>query len=368
MANEWVGVIQANAPLFVKGYEDLTIRNRYILSLLKQRGRLEYSQSGYECNWQVQFDQNNVNQYADGGLLDFNRSDLYRRCTLDWRAYTATDLMTKLEKAKNQGTTQLINRYNEIGKQLMKSIADKFGGELYKDGNETGRENCIHGIESFMGTGTTVAADRIAKPDDSYAGRNTDLGDQGGNWSTDLTTSPNANVDTDWPDGNGDVKYDFYSPKILNWSSTNWGTASQTWLDNCHFVISQGQTWLTMTGGKDAQVDVFVCAANLFQGYKNSLESLRRVIVPHKGANDLGFGNVINQDGMAVMADYDCPVNTGYFFNANKMKLSSLHSELFWTEGPTFDIRTLSWLWAVGFFGNAKFDVKWFGKTKNIAT
>lgn len=367
MANEWAGVIHTNAPKFVKGYEDLTIRNRYILSALRQRGRMEFNQGSYECNWQVQYRQPPVNTYADGANLDFARQDLFRRLTVDWRGYVATDLMTLKEKEMAKGDTNLIKRYDEVGKQLMSSITDHFGGELYKDGYETDRENAIHGLESFMGSGTTVAADRIAKPDDTYGGRNTDLADQGGSWSATLSTYPNANVATDWPDGNGNVEYDYLAPKLLNWSSTNWGTGSTTWEDNCHRVISQGQTWLTMTGGKEAMVDLFVCAANLYQGYKNSLEGLRRVIVPHKEANDLGFGNAINQDGMAVMADYDCPVNTGYFINFDKMHLCSLMPQLFWSKGPTEDHRTLSWLWTVGFFGQAKFSPKYFGKAKNYA-
>ncbi len=367
MANEWVGVIQANAPEFVKGYEDLTIRNRYILMLMKQKGRFEYNKGGYELNWQFQFDENNFSPYADGGNLAFDRSDLWRRLTIDYRAYVGTDLMTDLEKEKNKGNTQLINRYNEIGKQLMSGISNRFGGELYKDGNEAGRENCIHGLESFMGSGTTVAADRIAKPDNDYAGKATDVGTFGGAWSNSLSTSPNANLATDWPDGSGDVKYDCLSPKLVNWSSTSWGTGATTWEDNCHRVLSQGQTWLTMTGGKESQVDLFVCASNLFQGYKNSLENLRRVVVPHKGANDLGFGMAINQDGMAVMPDYDCPVNVGYFLNASQMYICSQKPELFWTKGPDWAIERLSWLWACGFYGNAKFNTKFFGKVKNYA-
>ena len=368
MANEWIGLVAANAPDFAKGYEDLTIRSRYILSLAKQKGRFEFNKKGYEWNWQVQFDQQNVTQYADGGNLDFERSDLFRRMTIDSRGYTATDKMNDKEKEQYGGNTGLINRYNEIGKLLMQSLSDKFGAELYKDGNATGRENSIHGIESFMGNGTTVAADIFAKPDDDYAGRATDLGDQGGSWSAVLTTPPNASVATDWPYGSGDAKYDYLAPKMPNWSSSNWGTGVQTWKGNCHFVISTGQTVLTMTGGTKGAVDVFVCATDMFQGYKNSLETLRRVVVPHKGANDLGFGMAINQDGMAIMPDFDCPANTGYFINVDQMKICSQTSSLFFSKGPEYDIKLNAYLWLMGFYGNCQWNPKWHGKTKNFAS
>jgi hypothetical protein len=367
MANEWIGLVATNAPDFAKGFEDLTVRSRYILSLAKQRGRFEYNKKGYEWNWQVQFDQQNVTQYADGGNLDFERSDLFRRLTIDSRGYTATDKMTDKEKEQYGGNTGLINRYNEIGKLLMQSMSDKFGGELYKDGNAAGRESSIHGIESFMGSGTTVAADLVAQPSDTYAGRSTALAADGGTWSSVLTTSPNAAVDTDWPNGQGDSKYDYMAPKLLNWSSSNWGTSSATWASNGHFVISQGQTWLTMTGGAKGAVDVFVCAADLFQGYKNSLATLRRVIVPHKGANDLGFGMAINQDGMAIMPDFDCPVNTGYFINVDQMKICSQTANLFFSKGPEYDIKTNAFLWLMGFYGNCQWNPKWHGKAYNYA-
>jgi hypothetical protein len=211
-----------------------------------------------------------------------------------------------------------------------------------------------------------AAGDKIAMPDDTYGdgAMATDLGDQGGSWSSALTTYPNATLAKDWPDGNGDSEYDYLSPKLVNWSSTAWGTGSTLWEDNCWRVISQAITWLTTTGGEDGMPDICVLASNLFQGYKNHEEAIRRISIPHKVASDLGFGgNTLNQDGCAISSDFDCPANTGYMLNCSTITIRSLFPELFWMEGPDKDPRTLwSWLWGIGFFGNVDWQPKFVAK------
>jgi hypothetical protein len=115
--------------------------------------------------------------------------------------------------------------------------------------------------------------------------------------------------------------------------------------------------------------DLCVLAPDLFQGYKNHEETIRRINIPHKGAADLGFeGNVLNQDGCAIMADFDCPVTTGYMVNTSTISIKSLFPELFWMEGPDKDPRSAwSWLWGIGFFGNATFQPKYVAKFDNYA-
>jgi len=371
--DEWIGVVHATRPKYMKGASDLTIRGRLILSLLKKKGRIVLNQSGTTCNWQVEFSQPPVISYADGGQVDFSNHDALRQLEIDWRGYVATDTLTKKQNAMNAGDEQLVNLYQTKQNRLMKSLRNNFAGEMYKDGSASGRENNVHGLETFMGDGTTVVADRVAQPSDTYGigALSTALGDQGGSWSSDLGTSPNAAVATDWPDGQGDSEYDYLSPKLVNWGSTSWGTTSpsNTWILNAWRVIGQTITWLTTTGGPEGMPDICVLAPNLFQGYKNAAESKQRIVVPHKGAQDLGFGNVLNQDGVAIQGDFDCPVDTGYMLNLDEMKLCSIMPQLFWTEGPDKDPRSLwSWLWGTGFFGNCQFtSPKHFAKMYNYA-
>lgn len=371
MSDEWIGIIHSTRPKYMKGASDMTIRKRLFFAMLRSKGRITYNNSGDEFKWQLEFSQPQVTQHGDGSLIDFGNHDAFRQATLDWRGYVATDSMTMKQREMNKGQEALINLFQTKQKRLMKSIDNKFAGECYKDGNAAGRENSIHGLESFLAERTAPAAgDRIAEPGDTYGGLATNLADQGGSWSSNGSSYPNATLAKDWPDGQGDSEYDYYAPKLVNWSSTGWGTGSTTFEDNCWRVIGQTITWLTIPGGDDGMPELCLLAPNLFQSYKNHEEAIRRINVPHKKSNDLGFaGNVLNQDGCAISADFDVPYNTGYMLNTSNVEIASLMPELFWMQGPDRDPRTAwSYLWGCGFYGNMRTDSpKFYAKLKNFA-
>lgn len=363
MSEEWVGIIHSTMPKYMKGASDLTMRRRLLLARLRQKGRIEYNASGDECRWQVEFSQPAVEAYADGGVLDFANHDAFRQCILDWRGYTARDAISEKQRQMNKGAQALINLFQTKQSRLMKSLDNNFAGEFFVDGNAAGNESRVHGVGSFTGAGTVAAGDIIAQPSDTYAGLSTALANEGGSWADTLTTQPNSTISTDWPYGNGDTEYDFFSPKLTNFSSTAWGTSSATdWETNCLRAIGTTITWLTHTGGEDGMPDICLLSSNLFQQYKQKQLASQRIIVPHKGAQDLGFENVLNQDGCMITSDFDVAANTGYMLNTSTIGVRSLMPELFWQKGPTEDIRTLSYLWAVGFFGNLYFQPKYVGK------
>jgi hypothetical protein len=369
MADEWIGIINTTRHKYMKGASDLTLRKRLLLAMLKKRGRIEYNCSGDELRWQVEFSQPSVSAYGDGGVIDFSNHDAYRQLGVDWRGYVATDTMTKKQRQMNSGDEALVKVFQNKQNNLMKAISNNFCGELYKDGSTAGRENNIHGLETFMAAGTVAAGDKIAACNDTYGetGLETDLGAYGGSWSANMTTPNNASLATDWPDGQGDSEYDFLSPKLLNWSSTAW-TGQTEWESNAWRCISQMITWLTLTGDSDGMPTLIPLAGNLFQGYKDAQEIKTRITVPHKESQDLGFGQTLNQDGVALYSDFDCPADTGYALNLSTITICSLFPELFWMEGPDKDPRTLwSYLWGTGFFGNVKYQPKHTGKLHNYA-
>jgi hypothetical protein len=371
-SDEWIGIIHSTMPKYLKGASDLTIRKRLMLAMLRRRGRILYNMSGDQCIWQVEFSQPPVEQYSDGGVIDFANHDAFRQLAVDWRGYVATDSLSKKQRAMNSGKEALIPLFTTKQSRLMKSIDNKFAGELYKDGEAVGRESSVHGFETVLGVGTVTNADKIAAPSDTYSlrSKSTVLGTEGGQWTSGGVAVPNnASIGTDWPDGSGDSEYDYLSPKLVNWSANSWGTNSQLWEENAWRVIGQTITWLTLTGGEDGMPTLCAMAGNMFQGYKNSQEALRRINIPHKEAQDLGFGQVLNQDGCALYPDFDCPINTAYMVNLNTVELKSLFSELFWYEGPDKDPRTAwSYLWGTGFFGNMTMQPKHLAKIFNYDT
>jgi hypothetical protein len=363
----WQGTIMNTAPKYLAGFSDSTVRKRLILRLLKQKGRLKYKVGGDICHWNVKYMEPPVTAYGDGGNIDFSRHNLYQQLAIDWRGYKATDLMTEQERLQNSGDVQIINRYAQILPDLLDSLQNTFCSELYIDGYASGNENRLHGLQSFTGIGTVAAGDIIGQPSDTYGGLSTALANKGGSWDDTLTTQPNSTISTDWPSGTGDAQYDYISPKLMNWSSTGWGTGSTTWENNCTRVLRRTTSWLTLSGGMDGKPTIHLMDGDLFYGYKNKIEAKQRVIIPHKGADDLGFSDVLNQDGVMIQEDYDCPVQTFYSMNVNQMSLASQDSVLFGSRGPLYSIDNDAYKFMVGFFGNARYNPKHFAEGKGRA-
>ena len=130
MANEWIGVIHTTAPKYLSGAADNTIRKRLILSLLKQKGRIKFNENSYQCNWDVEFKEQPVEAYGDGGTLNFSRHDLYRQLNVDWRGYKATDLMTEKERLMNDGALTLLVSVNEVFESCLSAYMPSPGCSL----------------------------------------------------------------------------------------------------------------------------------------------------------------------------------------------------------------------------------------------
>jgi hypothetical protein len=372
MSTEWSGVTKVTLTKYTKGAEDHTLKNYKWLALLKQKGRITFNHAGKDLQWQVEMKQHTVQDYGDDGVINFARMDPYELMSVDWRGYVAADRMTKKEKLMNRGPQALIERYSTIGKRLIKSIRDKFSAELYVDGHATGFENRLCGIESFMGSGTTVAADLIAQPSDTYgsslAAKSTALANKGGSWTADRATPPNAAVATDWPYGTGDDQYHYISPKLVNYKSTSWGTGSTTWEDNGERAMREMIMWCVLNSGKEGMLDLINLEPSLYTTYSNSIAPKQRINVDQNTPlRALGFKDTHVLDGVEITSEYGIGATKGYGLNFDEMELCSLNDELFFSDGPNYDPATLSWLYAVGFFGNLKFNPKAFGKLDDYA-
>ena len=364
---EFAAVLKEAAPAYLKGRADNTIRNRLLLTLLAKNGRIKYNASSHKLYWDVKAGQRVIEAYGDDGVINFQRSDLHEQLNIDWRGYKMSDRMTEKQRLMLGDLTAIINRYSGIAEDMMDDLQDGFCGELFIDGYDAANTNRLHGLESFFAKGTTPAADRVGKPDDTYGGHSTAVATRGGTWSSNLSTSPNANLATDWPDGNGTADYDWNSPKLINYASSNWGTGSTTWADNCERVLGQTTIWTTLTGGKKGRPTIYLLSGDLFYEYQNKMRAKYRISVPHSEANDLGFTDTLNQDGVMIQADFDVPAGTGYGLNINQMCLESLDNVLFSSRGPEYDINTDGYLWLIGFFGNARYNVKHFSKLADFS-
>lgn len=372
---EWTGVVNTTAKKYLKGASDNTIRSRLLLAMMQRRGRISYRHSGYELRFQIEYLQPPVRSYGDGGIIDYARQDRWRQLVLPWRGYYTSDAMTEKERLMNRSTEQLIDRYAQITPGLEKAIRDAFGKEIYIDGYASGNLDRLIGLESFMGVDsyTPVDDDVVMQPDDNYGGKSTTLQSEGGSWSSDVLSTARPILESsfvyDWPDGNGDSRFDWLSPKLVRWNSHIWtGGSAEDWETNCERCIRRTILWQTITGGQEGRPDLFLTTGHLLYDFKNNFAGSTRVVIPHKEAEDLGFGDTLNLDGVAVSAEFDCPVNTAYGLNLNQMEMMCLYNQLFYPMGPEWDPRTMSYLFCVAFFGNMKFNPKAFSKLFPYAT
>jgi len=363
---EALTVVNTTARKYFAGAADLTVRRRLFLRLLSEAGRISFNENGESCYWNVEFSQPPVQSHGASGEYSFDEHDLYRQLNVDVRGYVATDKMDFKNTLMNKGNVAIINRYKRIMPNLKKSLDDHFHGELYIDGYATGNGNRLHGLQSFLGYGTVAAGDIVAVPSDTYGTRSTALASESGQWSTDLGTKPNSTIGTDWPDGKGDSDYDYLSPIIVNSSSTAWG-ATTNWEDNCGKILRRTTTWLTKNGGKDGRPTCYMMGNNKFNGFQDYHEAKFRNIIPHPEARDLGFPDTLNQDGVMVKYEFDVPATEVYAINVHQMELASWDDVLFGTRGPYYDIKSDAYLFKAGFFGNARYQPKYFALIKDLA-
>jgi len=357
--SEGIIAVQATAPRYLKGAVDNTIRNRLWLAMLKKHNRIKTGDHGaVSLTWDVEFSEPEIRQNGDAGQQVFTEHDAYRQLTIDVRGYVGTDRLTLKKKLMNDSPLAIVNLYDRKLPKLIKSMTNNFGNELYIDGYATGNGNRLIGMESFLGDdGNTVAADLVANPSDTYADRSTALAALGGTWSSGLGSGnyPNATIATDWPYGQGTSEYDYIAPKLINYTSSSWPTGSILWRDNCSAVMRRARTWCKSVGGEGRAPYCHMLSPELYDAFEDYQEDKFRTVVPHKSSQDLGFEDTLNFNGAAVKHEFDVPAGVGYGLNLNEMLLSSIHDDFFYSFGPEWDTKSLSYLYLVGFFGNIRF-------------
>lgn len=365
---ESLAIVRSTAPKYWKGESDLTFRNRAMLAFLQKYGVIQLrANPSYAQTWTVKYKEPPVTTFVDRADIQFNATQLREQLTIDMVAYKATDSMSLHEYTYNsQSPTQIIDLYRRKSEDLSQQMTNNFCAEIFNDGYTN--LNRFKGIESFFATGTTIAADRVAQPSDSYGGNNTTLADKGGAWSSSLTTSPNANVATDWPFGTGDPQYDYLAPLIVNTSSTNWSSTS--WEENseeCMQYMRVAQMHRCGKAMKSRAPYIHLFGINRYNDWLTFHRARNTQVVPFKEGIDLGFPDMINFDGTAVTHDYDVGPDVGYYVCPEMMEFFTPQDMLFKPEGPTWSISDQAWLYIITQFGQFRFQPKFFGKYLDVA-
>ncbi len=357
MADAWIGLVTEKAPVFVKGAIDLTIRERLELALLQKHGNIKLNHdTSYEEFYDVDYAEPPVTGFGDGARATFSRRNYLKQATKNSRGHITSDEMHIKEKAQlGHNDTNLVNRYKRIIPKLIDAVKKTIGLEMYIDGGATGNEFAFEGFETFTGgyTEPSDEGDKIALPTDTYNNLSCALA-SAGTWSTDFAAAdyPHATLATDWPEGKGDPQYDYWSPKLVHYPSTAWGTNFTTWSANAERAVRATGSWLHVTAGINRAKLVSLMSSHMLDDFKNAQSAKGQTLLEHPEARDLGFPAVLNFDGIMLQTSFGIPVNSCYIFDVTKAQLEFLEDEMIKVDGPNWDPNSQSFKFTARSFGN----------------
>lgn len=351
----------------IREVEQAFLRNYQIGALLEANGRLVYGYSGEGFDWPVQYRIHNVEGNTGETQRNFVRRNLWKVANQEFRGYQTTDSMFYREFLSNKGEEGIVKVYDRFVERLETSMKQTLGGEYYIDGEITANNQSWHGLETLFNTADTRgtvdphtydvdeaekraanAEDIVGYPQGSYAGLNMQLGYYGGENETGKV----------WPDGLADPEFDFWTPLIVNYTTTSTllPSATNTWAgqgtEAMRYAIINCQRNVSMEG----QITNILLNRELYRQLLDSLASKERInITSETGLRALGYKNVINFDGVEVSWEVAVPSGVGYGINYNQMQLISMDDVLLRSEGPEYDMDSQSFKAVVSTLSNIKY-------------
>lgn len=357
---EALQTLKTTVPLYFKEATDHTIRNRLLLKLLEIEGNIVLNVKTPEIYWDIEVREPKVRALGGNDRHTWSETDAYEQLKISHAELESTDIMRRRFQMINSNSPQAI--VQEAGKKmdrLVRAMTRKLNSQFYVD-NSGANSNYMTGIKSFLKyAAPDDAGDWILVPDTgvSYGGMSVELGSLGGNWSSNLTTSPSTNAGTDWPLGQGSTEYDFNTPKMINTSAAIAGSSG--WANNCLKAIRRMNRAITSTGGQGESPNVHLFSQEMYSAIEDELEKRERTRVSDYAAN-LGFPETLTYNGCLLTTDYDCPADEGFAINPAHCSLHSVHSELFFTDSDWSTESQLS-AFLVGFLGNWAHTPKYTG-------
>jgi len=343
----------------IREVEESMLRNFQLGALLESAGRVNYNNSGEGFDWPVQYRLHKVEGNTGETQRNFARRNLWKTANLEFRGYQTTDAMYYREFRSNKGPEGIVKVFDKFVQRLETSMTQAFGGEYYVDGSASGNEQSWHGLESmFVLNGTVTAtsgaqrtanaADIVGYPNDTYAALSTVLGNYGGeNESSQY-----------WPDGIADGEFDFWSPLVVNYTTTHEDLPSttNTWAgqgdEAMRYAIINSQRNASKTG----QITNILLARDLYMGLLNIIDDKERIAISSENSlRALGFKQTVNFDGIEVSWEAGIESGVGYGLNYDNIELKSMDESLLRSEGPEYDIHSQAFVAAVSTLSNLKF-------------
>lgn len=333
MSGPWQNVAAATIPQFMRGAIDATYRRYKWLALLQAKGKVTFNNGGSRVERVIKYRQAQLQQYEDGQGITFPKVARHKRAVQDWAAYVMPEFISRTDKLMNKGTEALVDLFSNKVETLMKEFTAQFHSQLYVDGNATGFEDAIDGVETFFGMSGASSAGFVGLPNSTYSGLSCALQAAGGSWSV------NGSSVSTWPIGSGDPQYDYWSPMIVLYDDAAFSIPTTTWAARGEEVIRFALTHSMRNASTDGMTDVVMLAPELWRLYKNLTAGKERITVA-RGESDslisLGFKDTMELDGAEITSEFGVKSNTGYGLNFDQMELQSMNPDLFNFVGPTY--------------------------------
>lgn len=350
--SDWARAAATTLADHVREEEQAWIRNYQMGALLESQGRITYNAAGRGFDWPVRYRVHELEANTGETSRNFARRNLNIVANLPYRGYQATDLIYEREMLENRGEAAVVRVFENLVGRLEESMKQGLATQWYIDGNATGNTLLWHGLESIFATNGTVnstsgaqrtatAADYVAYPSDTYAGISTILGNYGGENESGQY----------WPDGVADEEYDFWTPLIVNYTSTSFGGTADTWAAQGDEAMRYGIIHSQRNTSLDGQMtNIFLNRTRYFE-MLNLMDGKEQInITSDNELRALGFKNTFVFDGVTVSWETAVPNTSphedgtramaGYGINFKCLELKCMYDTLFKTEGPEYDMDT----------------------------
>jgi hypothetical protein len=355
---DWARTVQTTIANHIADVEEAMLRDHKMGAMLQASGRVLLNQEGRGFDWDVQYRNHEIEGNTGQTARNFAPRNLWKKAYLEYRGYQVTDAMYEKERLENRGRAAQIKVWDKLIDRLKTSMKEGLAGQYWIDGNATGNEQSWHGTESFFGATQTInistgaartanAADWVAYPNDTYAGLSTVLGNYDGEQNTGAV----------WPLGTADPEFDFYSPIIVNYTSSAFSGSADTWAAQGDEAMRFG---LTHSGRNKMRYDLthYFLDRELYRLFKQLIDDKERILVERGDGLDLvslGFRDVVNFDGVQVTSENTIPAAVGYGINMRNIDLRCMTDKFLTSEGPEYDIDTQAWKVVVGTLSNLRF-------------
>jgi len=204
---------------------------------------------------------------------------------------------------------------SRLVKDMTEDFNRDFPGQLYADGVTNGDN--LMGIESLFPASVNTSASakaRVPSSAYSYAGVNTKLQAYGGNWLG------------SWPEGKGDLLYEFWTPLWIDVSHSGWDADTKSWRYTWRESLEYAETH--QIARHNSTPDLYVMSPDWWRKIKRSIDEKERVIVDRDNdLIDIGF-KAVNFEGTPLVADYYCPADTAYGLDFDNITLRCMYGQL----------------------------------------